>query len=50
MNALVALGLLDKQDGRFRNTPLAASHLVKGRPDYMGGLGHTNHLWDSGAG
>jgi len=47
MNALVALGLLEKQAGRFRNTPLAASHLVKGRPDYVGGLGHTNHLWDS---
>jgi SAM-dependent methyltransferase len=47
MNALVALGLLDKQDGRFRNAPLAESHLVKGRPDYLGGLGHTSHLWDS---
>jgi SAM-dependent methyltransferase len=47
MNALVALGLLDKEDGRFCNTPLAGSHLVKGRPDYMGGLAHTNHLWDS---
>lgn len=47
MNALVALGLLEKQAGRFRNSPLAASHLVKGRPDYMGGLGHTNHLWDT---
>jgi SAM-dependent methyltransferase len=47
MNALVALGLLDKQDGRFRNTALAESHLVKGRPDYLAGLGHTNHLWDT---
>jgi SAM-dependent methyltransferase len=47
MNALVALGLLEKQDGRFRNTALADVHLVKGRPDYMGGLGHTNHLWDT---
>jgi SAM-dependent methyltransferase len=47
MNALVALGLLDKQEGRYRNTALAESHLVKGRPDYMGGLCHTNHLWDT---
>jgi SAM-dependent methyltransferase len=47
MNALVALGLLEKKDGAFRNTPLAAAHLVKGRPDYLGGLGHTNHLWDT---
>jgi len=47
MNALVALGLLEKQDGRFRNSAAANAHLVKGRPDYMGGLGHTNHLWDT---
>jgi SAM-dependent methyltransferase len=47
MNALVALGVLEKKAGRFRNTALANSHLVKGRPDYMGGLGHTNHLWDT---
>ena len=47
MNALVALGLLEKADGRFANTPLAAAHLVKGRPGYMGGLGHTIHLWDT---
>ena len=45
MNALVALGLLEKREGRFRNTPSAAAHLVKGKPAYMGGLGHTNHLW-----
>jgi ubiquinone/menaquinone biosynthesis C-methylase UbiE len=47
MNALVGLGLLEKHDGHFSNTPLSATYLVKGRPDYLGGLGHTNHLWDS---
>jgi ubiquinone/menaquinone biosynthesis C-methylase UbiE len=47
MNALVALDLLEKENGRFRNSPLAAKYLVKGRPDYMGGLGHTNHLWET---
>ena len=47
MNALVALGLLEKRSGRFSNTPLAAKYLVKGRQEYMGGLGHTNHLWDT---
>ena len=47
MNALVALELLEKQDGRFRNSPVAGKYLVKGRPDYLGGLGHTNHLWDT---
>jgi SAM-dependent methyltransferase len=47
MNALVALGLLVKQNGRFSNTPMAEAYLVKGRPEYMGGLSHTNHLWDT---
>jgi ubiquinone/menaquinone biosynthesis C-methylase UbiE len=47
MNALTALGLLEKRDGRFSNTPLSGKYLVKGRPDYMAGLGHTNHLWDT---
>jgi SAM-dependent methyltransferase len=47
MNALVALGLLEKHDGRFRNSAIAAAYLVKGRPAYMAGLGHTNHLWDT---
>ncbi len=45
MNALVALGLLEKEDGHFRNSAPAAKFLVKGRPDYLGGLGHTIHLW-----
>ena len=47
MNALVALGLLDKRGGRFSNTALAERYLVKGRPEYMAGIGHTNHLWDT---
>jgi SAM-dependent methyltransferase len=47
MNALVAMGLLEKADGRFRNSPTAEKYLVKGQPDYLGGLGHTNHLWDA---
>lgn len=47
MNALVTLGLLEKREGRFVNTPAAFASLVKGQPGYMGGLGHTNHLWNS---
>jgi SAM-dependent methyltransferase len=47
LNALVALGLLEKADGRYANAPLAAEHLVKGRPGYMAGLGHTVNLWDT---
>lgn len=47
LNALVALGLVEKAHERFANTGLAAAHLVKGRPGYMGGLGHTAHLWET---
>jgi hypothetical protein len=47
MNALVALGLLTKRADRFANGPEAARFLVRGRPDFMGGLDHWAHLWDS---
>ncbi len=47
MNALVALGLLEKEEGRFANGPLAARHLVRGTPGFMAGLGHTVNLWQS---
>ena len=47
MNALCALELLEKNAGRFANTPLSAQFLVRGKPDYMAGLMHTVHLWDS---
>lgn len=47
LNALVAMGLLEKAGGRFRNGPFAARHLVRGRPDYLAGLGHSVHLWST---
>jgi predicted O-methyltransferase YrrM len=47
MNALCVLGYLKKTGDRYWNSPDAARFLVKGSPDYMGGLAHTNHLWDS---
>ncbi len=50
MNALTALGLLQKRDGRFTNSPAAVQFLVKGRPDYMAGLAHTAHLWQTWSG
>jgi hypothetical protein len=50
MNALTALGLLQKRDGRFTNSPAATQFLVKGRPDYMAGLAHTAHLWQTWSG
>ena len=50
MNALCALGLLRKERGAFANTPAADECLVRGRPRYLSGLGHTAHLWDSWSG
>lgn len=47
MNALCALGLLRKKKERFSNTPLALRFLVKGRPDFIAGLMHAVHMWDS---
>lgn len=36
LNALVAADLLEKKDGSYRNTEVAASHLVEGAPAYQG--------------
>lgn len=47
MNALCAMDLLTKHDGQFSNTPLASRFLVKGKPDYLAGLMHTVHLWET---
>jgi hypothetical protein len=45
MNALVAIGFLRKVHGKFYNTESASQYLVKGKPEFMGGLFHTNELW-----
>ena len=46
MNALVALGLLEKTDGGFRNAPVAAAHLTG--DGYRGHIfRHVHHCWDS---
>lgn len=45
MNALCALGFLEKEAGRFTNSAPALRFLVQGRPEYMTGLLHTVHLW-----
>ncbi len=44
--ALVTAGLLVVENGIFSNTPEADKFLVRGRPDYMGGLGgFYDNLW-----
>ncbi len=47
MNALCAIGLLEKREGRFSNTLLASRFLVQGTPDFMAGLQHIVHLWET---
>ena len=47
LNALVALGMLEKNDGVFRNTPVAARLLTAGSPeDERLAWMHTVHTWD----
>lgn len=47
MNALCAMGLLRKIHDKFYNTESASQFLVEDKPDFMGGLFHTNELWKS---
>jgi len=46
LNALVAIGVLQKEGDLFFNTPLAARFLVEGKPPYLAGLGHAVHVWN----
>ncbi len=47
MNALCAMGLLKKVKGKFYNTGLSSKYLIEGKPEFMGNLYHTNHLWET---
>ncbi|MCW3476776.1 acetylserotonin O-methyltransferase [Limobrevibacterium gyesilva] len=38
LDALVALRILDRQDGRYANTPEADRYLDRAKPSYVGGL------------
>jgi hypothetical protein len=37
LTGCAALGLLEKTHGRYRNTPLSETYLVRGKPYYFGG-------------
>jgi hypothetical protein len=37
-DALVALGMLDREDGRYRNTPETDCYLDRAKPSYVGGF------------
>ncbi len=47
LNALTAMGFIHKTHGKYYNTEEASRYLVKGKPEYMSGLMHTNHLWNT---
>ncbi len=47
MNALVSIGFLTKQNELFFNTSDSFTFLSKKSPEYLGGLMHTNHLWNT---
>ncbi|MFH1623848.1 MAG: methyltransferase [Pseudomonadota bacterium] len=47
LNALCALGLVEKREGRFSNTSRVSRWLVRGESEYMEGFMHVVHLWDS---
>jgi predicted O-methyltransferase YrrM len=47
MNVLVAMGFLKKVKGKFYNSDLSSKFLVEGKPEFMGNLYHTNHLWNT---
>jgi 8-O-methyltransferase len=38
LEALTVMGLLERQGGRYGNTPLAQTYLVPGQPHYFGGF------------
>jgi SAM-dependent methyltransferase len=47
MNSLVSLGFLTKQNQLFFNTPESFAFLSKKSEEYLGGLMHSNHLWNT---
>jgi hypothetical protein len=38
LDALVALGMLKREQGKYANTPATDLYLVRGKPTYMGGI------------
>lgn len=47
LNALVALQLLEKNNEKYSNSQDSLRYLSKHSPDYMAGLMHSNHLWNT---
>ncbi|NLH50628.1 MAG: methyltransferase domain-containing protein [Myxococcales bacterium] len=49
LNALCAMDLLAKKENRFTNLESASRLLVEGKPEYLGGLLHAAHLYQTWA-
>jgi SAM-dependent methyltransferase len=47
LNALVSLDFLSKKDKFYFNTEESFTFLSKKSPEYLGGLMHSNHLWNT---
>lgn len=48
LDACEALGLVETQGERYKNSPQASSYLVKGKPEYVGDLVlHITNHWES---
>ena len=47
MNAIVAIGLIGKENNLFFNTDISLKYLIKGSPEYLGGLMHSVNLWNN---
>ena len=47
LNVLVALEFLKKNNDKYSNTEDSLKFFTKNSPAYLGGLMHSNHLWDT---
>lgn len=47
LNALCALGFIDKKEGRYSNTATSSRYLVKGSAQYLSRIGHMINLYRS---
>jgi SAM-dependent methyltransferase len=50
LNALCAMRLLVKRDGRYWNTPEARRYLDDRSPEFAAGLAHTSSMWNGWSG
>jgi len=47
LDALTGMGLLNKKNGKYKNTPLASRMLVSGKKYYQGDIiSHSDMIWD----